>query len=41
MDDLNVAWMLVGWMLSFWAGKDLQARVAHWRQARQESPEPR
>jgi hypothetical protein len=34
MDDLQVAWLLLGWMLAFWAGRDLQARVAVWLAAR-------
>ena len=37
MNELQVAWMLLGWMIAFWAGKDLQARVARWQAARQQS----
>ena len=37
MDELHVAWMLLGWMIAFWAGKDLQGRVAQWREARQQA----
>jgi hypothetical protein len=36
MDDLYVAWMLLGWMLTFWAGWDLQVRVTRWWRERQE-----
>jgi hypothetical protein len=31
VDDLQTAWLIIGWLLAFWAGKDLQARVAQWR----------
>jgi hypothetical protein len=31
VDDLQIAWLVIGWLLAFWAGKDLQARVAQWR----------
>lgn len=37
MDDLQVAWMMLGWMLAFWAGKDFQTRVARWQGARRKS----
>jgi hypothetical protein len=36
MDDLYVAWMLLGWMLAFWAGRDLQVRMMRWWRERQE-----
>ena len=35
MDDLQIAWLIVGWLLAFWAGKDLQTRFAQWQKARQ------
>jgi hypothetical protein len=28
MDDLQIAWLILGWVLAFWAGMDLQARFA-------------
>ena len=28
MDDLQIAWLMIGWLVAFWAGKDLQARFA-------------
>ena len=34
VDDLQVAWLIVGWMLAFWAGKDLQTRFEQWRSSR-------
>ena len=37
MEDLHVAWILLGWMIAFWAGKDLQARVARWQEARRQT----
>lgn len=37
MEDLHVAWMLLGWMIAFWAGKDLQARVAQRQGARRQT----
>jgi hypothetical protein len=37
VNDLQIAWLIVGWMLAFWAGKDLQARYAQWRSARQQA----
>jgi hypothetical protein len=30
VDDLQVAWLIVGWLLAFWAGMDLQTRVTKW-----------
>jgi hypothetical protein len=35
VDDLQIAWLLLGWVLAFWAGKDLQARFAQWWGGRQ------
>jgi hypothetical protein len=35
MDDLRIAWLLIGWLLAFWAGKDLQTRFVQWWSARQ------
>jgi hypothetical protein len=34
VDDLQIAWLIIGWLLAFWAGKDLQARFAQWRAPR-------
>jgi hypothetical protein len=34
VDDLQIAWLMIGWLLAFWAGKDLQARFAQWRAPR-------
>jgi hypothetical protein len=34
VDDLHIAWLMIGWLLAFWAGKDLQARFVQWRAAR-------
>ena len=34
VDDLQIAWLLLGWVLAFWAGKDLQARFDRWQRAR-------
>ena len=34
VDDVQVAWLMIGWLLAFWAGKDLQTRVARWRAPR-------
>ena len=36
VDDLQIAWLIVGWLLAFWAGKDLQARFTQWRSARRD-----
>ena len=36
MDDLHIAWLLIGWIVAFWAGKDLHTRVTRWLEARQE-----
>jgi hypothetical protein len=30
VDDLQIAWLLIGWLLAFWAGKDAQTRFARW-----------
>lgn len=38
MEDAQIAWLLIGWMLAFWAGKDLQARIALWRASRRPQP---
>jgi hypothetical protein len=35
VDDLQVAWLIIGWLVTFWAGKDLQSRFAQWRTTRQ------
>jgi len=35
VNDLQIAWLIGGWLLAFWAGKDLQARYAQWRSVRQ------
>jgi hypothetical protein len=34
MDELQVAWLMIGWILAVFAGKDLQARFVRWREAR-------
>jgi hypothetical protein len=34
MEDVQVAWLMMGWMLAIWAGKDLQTRFAQWRSGR-------
>lgn len=34
MQDAQVAWLMIGWMLALWAGMDLQTRYARWRKAR-------
>ena len=31
VDDLQIAWLIIGWLVAFWAGKDLQARFTQWR----------
>jgi len=31
VDDLQIAWLMLGWLVAFWAGKDLQERVVRWR----------
>ena len=36
MDELQTAWLMIGWLLAFWAGKDLQTRFAQWQKARQQ-----
>jgi hypothetical protein len=30
VDDLQIAWLMLGWVLAFWAGKDLQSRFVQW-----------
>jgi len=37
MDELHVAWLMIGWIIAFWAGKDLQTRFARWRDARRQT----
>jgi hypothetical protein len=37
MDELHTAWLMIGWMLALWAGKDLQARFAQWWEARRQN----
>jgi len=34
VDDLQIAWLRIGWLVAFWAGKDLQGRFAQWRSLR-------
>ncbi len=34
MDDVQVMWLLIGWVLAFLAGKDLQVRAAQWWESR-------
>src|SRR6185369_7553307 len=34
VNDLQIAWLIIGWLLAFWAGKDLQARFEQWRDLR-------
>jgi hypothetical protein len=34
VDDLQIAWLMLGWVLAFWAGKDLQSRFMQWRESR-------
>lgn len=34
VDDLQIAWLMIGWLVAFWAGKDLQTRFTQWRSAR-------
>lgn len=34
MDELQIAWLMIGWLLAFWAGKDTYARFERWRSAR-------
>jgi hypothetical protein len=34
VDDLQIAWLMIGWVLAFWAGKDLQTRFVQWRESR-------
>jgi len=34
VDDLQIAWLMLGWLVAFWAGKDLQARFTQWRELR-------
>jgi hypothetical protein len=37
MVDAEVAWQLLGWMLAFWTGIDMQVRARRWWLARQQS----
>jgi hypothetical protein len=34
VDDLQIAWLIIGWLLAFWAGKDLQSRFVQRQRAR-------
>jgi hypothetical protein len=34
VDDLQIAWLIIGWLVAFWAGKDLQTRFVQWRSLR-------
>ena len=34
VDDLQIAWLMIGWLVAFWAGKDLQTRFVRWRELR-------
>jgi hypothetical protein len=34
VDDLQIAWLMIGWLVAFWAGKDLQSRFTQWRALR-------
>jgi hypothetical protein len=36
VDDLQIAWLIVGWLLAFWAGKDLQTRFAQRQRSRRD-----
>jgi hypothetical protein len=36
MDDAQIVWLMLGWMLAIWAGKDLQVRFAQWWVARRQ-----
>jgi len=31
VDDLQLAWLIIGWLVAFWAGKDLQTRFTQRR----------
>jgi hypothetical protein len=37
MDDLHTAWLLIGWLLAIWAGKDLQGRYTQWQASRRQA----
>jgi hypothetical protein len=32
-----MAWLLIGWLIAFWAGKDLQVRTVRWWKARRQA----
>jgi len=34
VDDLQIAWLMIGWLVAFLAGKDLQSRFTQWRHLR-------
>jgi hypothetical protein len=34
VNDLHIAWLIIGWLLAFWAGKNLQGRFMQWREGR-------
>jgi len=34
VDDLQIAWLMLGWLLAFWAGKDLQTRFVRRQDSR-------
>jgi hypothetical protein len=34
--DVQIVWLMIGWMLAIWAGMDLQARFARWQQSRRQ-----
>jgi hypothetical protein len=36
VDDLQIAWLILGWLLAFWAGKDLQTRFLQRRSIRRD-----
>jgi hypothetical protein len=36
VEDLQIAWLMLGWVLAFWAGKDLHTRFAQWRNSRRD-----
>ena len=37
MGDGQIVWLMIGWMLAFWAGRDLQVRVGRWWRQRCET----
>jgi hypothetical protein len=34
LNDAHIGWLMLGWLLAFWAGFDVQRRVTGWWQAR-------